>query len=774
MIGAATMAMTSHAQQLGIEQQVNALYDRMSQQERVAQLRSIYVSTLLDDNGNVDPAKCAREIPYGIGHFSQFAMDLGLTPERQRDIVAQVQAWIMANTPNGIPALFHEEALSGVNSLDATVYPQQIGLACSFNTQLARAKTEFTGTALRNMGGLLALSPMVDVVRNPSFNRLEESYGEDGYLSSAMGVAFVQGLQHGGDLSKGIAACTKHFLGYGGAGASDNKKEVFEEILMPHEAIMHIAGSQVLMTGYHEIDGVRCVANRWLQHDLLRKYVGFSGLTVSDYGSIDQLGDSMSAVEKCAAAFNAGNEVDFPHGSNYAHLLEALDKGLVKQKDIEKAVKHVLTLKARLGMLNDNPVLYKQGQLNFDSPQEREVAYKLATQSIVMLKNDGTLPLQVKQGSKIFVTGPNANSMWALAGDYSFQSMHYFWQHKEESPLHPKFVFVKEGMENRAPAGVQVTYSRGCDWTDEPETVMEVGGDPRVAAQKQIDARMVDAHEPAHWDEALAMAAQSDVIVACMGENVMLSGENRDRTHKRLPGRQEEYVKALAATGKPVVLVVFGGRAQVLTGVVDHCAAVLQAWYPGEEGGNAVASLLYGQVSPSGKLSVTYPAQEINEPLCYNTGVTAGDSRVACPFGYGLSYTTFEYSSLEMDKDVATSASDFNVSFKVKNTGNMAADEVVQLYISPVDPASNIKPIQLQGFARVSLNPGETRTVHVVMHPEQMGYYADGHWNIDPGRYEIKVGASSMDIRLSDEIQLTGNQHTQPLRTHYLSTSTVK
>lgn len=767
MIAGIGIAMASCGSQ-SIETRVDKLYNNMSQQERVAQLQSIYLGQFFDENGKLNEAKCRELIPNGVGHFSQFAMDLGKTPEQQRDMVAQMQQWLMNNTPNAVPALFHEEALTGVNSKDATVYPQQIGLACSFNPELAQVKTWQTGTALRKMGGLLALSPMVDVVRNPSFNRLEESYGEDGYLTTAMGLAFVKGLQHDGNLREGIGACTKHFLGYGGSGASSNKKEVMEEILMPHEAIMRLAGSQALMTGYHEIDGTKCVANKWLQQDILRNYVGYNGITVSDYGSINQVGgDSYTALQRCVAAFNAGNEVDFPHGDNYAHLLEALDKGLVKQEDIEKAVKHVLTLKARLGMLDKNPVLYAQGHLNFDSKQERETSYQLATQSIVMLKNDGTLPLN--SSKKVFLTGPNANTMWAMAGDYTFQAMHYFWHRKVESEFHPRYVFLKEGMENRCPDGTTVTYSRGCDWTDVPETVMEVGGDPRVAAQKKIDDRMVKHHEAANWDEALAMAAQSDVIVAAMGENVMLSGENRDRTHGRMPGRQEEYVKALIATGKPVVLVLFGGRAQVISNVADKCAAVIQAWYPGEEGGNAVADILYGNVNPSGKLSVSYPAVELHEPICYNYGLD-GDNRIAYPFGYGMSYTTFEYSDLTMDKEVATDAQEFTASVVVKNTGKVAGDEVVQLYVSPLDRSAKLKPIQLQGFARVNLKPGESKTITFTVHPEQLGYYVDGHWAIDPGRYMIKVGASSQDIRLEQEINLTGNQHEKPLREHYLST----
>lgn len=268
-----------------LKQRVDRLYNNMGLAERVAQLRSVYMSELFTPDGQLDENKCRNLIPYGIGHVSQFAMDLGKSPDEQRDMVAKLQKWLIENTPNKIPALVHEEVLSGVNALDATVYPQQIGMACTWNTELAEKKTRLTAVALRAIGGTLALSPMVDVVRNPSFNRLEESYGEDGYLSAAMGVAFVKGLQMGGNLHEGIAACTKHFLGYGG-GANAPEKELMEDILLPHEAIIRLAGSQVVMTGYHTLNGTRCVANKWLQQDLLRKYVGFDGLLVSDYGSI--------------------------------------------------------------------------------------------------------------------------------------------------------------------------------------------------------------------------------------------------------------------------------------------------------------------------------------------------------------------------------------------------------------------------------------------------------------------------------------------------------
>lgn len=761
-----------------LEQRVDDIYARMSLEERVAQLRSIYMSSLFSPDGVIDTARCRELIPYGIGHVSQFAMDLGKSPDEQRDMVAQLQEWLTKNTPNHIPALVHEEALSGVNALDATVYPQQIGMACTFNPELAEVKARQTGKALRSMGAALALSPMVDVVRNPSFNRLEESYGEDGYLSAAMGVAFVNGIQMRGNLNDGVAACTKHFLGYGGGGDAD-EKELMEDILLPHEAIIRLAGSQVVMTGYHAFRGTKCVANKWLQQDLLRKYVGFDGLLVSDYSSIPQVGDTLSPSELCAAAMNAGNEVDFPKGKTYAHIPEALDAGLVDESSIEKAVKHVLMLKARLGLLDEGAKLYSTEHIEFDSPDERQTSYLLAAQSVVLLKNDKVngceepiLPLSAdkisKLGGRIFLTGPNANSMWALSGDYTFQSMRYFWKKKEESPLHPKYVLLKDGMERKMPRGGSLLYARGCDWTDVPETIMEKGGDPRVAEQRTINARMVDSREDANWDEALALARKSDVIVAAMGENVMLSGENRDRTKLSLPGRQEEYVNALIATGKPVVLVVFGGRAQIISDLAKRCSAVLQAWYPGEEGGNAVADILYGNVSPSGKLCVSYPAVEIHQPISYSYGI-GDDPRIIWPFGYGLSYASFEYSNLLMDRQVAISDDSFDINVDIKNTGKADADEVVQIYVSPKDEGSSLNPVQLVGFARVSLKAGEKKTVTVKLFTEQLGFYSDGQWNVAPGHYAIKVAASSKDIRLQQDVELTGESHTQKLRKHYLS-----
>ena len=754
-----------------MDRYVDDLYSRMSQEERIAQLRSGYMGDLFDENGQLDTEKCEQMIPNGIGHFSQYASERIMDLNVLRDRVAAVQDWLMNNTPNGIPALFHEEVLTGVNTPGATIYPQQIGQACSFNPELAELKTQQTGIALRKIGGVLSLSPMVDVCRVPSFNRLEESYGEDAYLSAVLGVAFANGLQQG-DLTKGVGTCSKHYLGYGGGGDAD-EKEMIEEILLPHEAMIRLAGSKVVMPGYHAVHGTNCVENEYILKEILRDYVGFDGLVVSDYSSIDQIPGLETPVQKAAAAINAGNDVDFPRGVNYQHLQEAIDQGLVSQETFERAVKNVLRHKFRAGLFDKNPYLYSTEKIVFDTPQERQTSYDIAAQSIVLLENNGILPL--KQPGNVFVTGPNANSMWAMCGDYTFPAMAYFWKKITENLDNPHIVGLLEGMRGRCPEGFNITYSRGCDWTEEIETKYSETGDER-AWEYQILHRKVDSGETADWNEAIKMAGESDVIIAAVGENVMLCGENRDRQGLRLPGRQEEYVEALLATGKPVVLVVFGGRAQVISGIAERCAAVIQAWYPGEEGGNAVADILYGNVSPSAKLSVSYPKEEVYEAMCYNYSADQ-DPRVQWPFGYGLSYTTFEYSNLNLDTAVKTSDKCVELSFEVKNTGSVAADEIAQVYISPAEEGQQIRPIQLHGFARVALNPGETKTVKVKLHTEQFGYYTnDGvrQWNIAPGTYEVKVGASSADIKLSDKVTLKGNHIQKPLREYYFSEVTVK
>jgi beta-glucosidase len=784
-------------EKMDMEQTINELYERMSQEERIAQLRSMYMDDLFDKQGRLDTTQCRKLIPNGIGHFSQYASQKQMDPNVLRDRVAAVQEWLMTKTPNGIPALFHEEVLSGVNTRGATIYPQQIGQACSFNIELAELKTFQTSTAMRKMGGVLSLSPMVDVCRTPSFNRLEESYGEDAYLSAAMGVAFVRGLQQG-DLSQGVGACSKHYLGYGGGGDAP-EKELMEDILMPHEAMIRLAESRAVMPGYHamaDTNGMNthCVANGKILDDILRGYLGFDGMVVSDYTAIDQLplasekgkvkNEKLAATEKAAAAINGGCDVDFPFGANFKYLQDAIDQGLVKPEILERAVKNVLRYKYRAGLFNEKPYLYAKGDIKLDTPEERQTAYDIATQSIVLLQNDSNLLPLEGDSLRILLTGPNANTMWAMCGDYSFPSMTYFWKKVETDLDHPHVITLLEGMRDRLPAGDSLMYSRGCDWTEEIETKFSHVGDKR-SWEYPLLHRKVDAGEVADRDSALALADSADVIIAAVGENVMLCGENRDRQGLRLPGEQEQYVEELLATGKPVILVMFGGRAQVVSGLAERCAAVIQAWYPGEEGGHAVADILFGNVSPSAKLAVSYPSKEIYTPVCYSyphpSALQHQPSNIQWPFGHGLSYTTFEYKHMAIEDGVRTSEPFVNLSFEVKNTGKVSADEIAQIYVSPAPDtplASHLSPLKLQGFARVSLEPRQSKTVRVKLYTEQLGYYSregkERRWNVMPGKYIVKIGASSADIRLEDQLTLIGDSIHKPMREQYFSDITIE
>ena len=385
---------------------------------------------------------------------------------------------------------------------------------------------------------------------------------------------------------------------------------------------------------------------------------------------------------------------------------------------------------------------------------------------------------------RILLTGPNANTMWAMCGDYSFPAMTYFWKRVETDLDHPHVITLLEGMRDRLPVGDTLLYSRGCDWTEEIETKFSHVGDKR-SWEYPILHRKVDAGEVADRDSALALADSADVIIAAVGENVMLCGENRDRQGLRLPGKQEEYVEALLATGKPVILVMFGGRAQVVSGLAERCAAVVQAWYPGEEGGHAVADILFGNVSPSAKLAVSYPREEIYTPICYSN---LQRSTFQWPFGHGLSYTTFEYKHLAVQDGVRTSEPFVNLSFEVKNTGKVSADEIAQIYVSPADDSpptshpspltSHLSPLKLQGFARVSLEPRQSKTVRVKLYTEQLGFYShegqERRWNVLPGKFVVKIGASSTDIRLEDQLTLVGDTIHKPLREYYLSEVTIE
>ena len=745
--------------------QVNAVYDRLTVEERAAQLYGMYPTDLMTD-GKLSLEKCRELIPNGVGHICQMYSSQDMDVDQIRAFISDLQDYLMNEVPGGVPAIVHDECITGATAKGATAYPQQIAVACSWDPALLKVKTTQTAETMRAIGEQLALSPMVDIIRTPHWNRIEESYGEDSYLTATMGVAFVSGLQSKG-FDQGIAATTKHFLGYGGANTLP-WKELYEEVLFPHEAIIRKAGSKSLMTSYGQFRSEYAVCSDTLINVILRNYIHYDGVLVSDYGAVQQGGRTRDEefLKKCAVdAIMTGNDLEFSSNTSYKYLPELLAEGRITEEAFERSVKNALLLKARAGLLGPDPYLLKEGPIEMDPAEHRQTAYDLATESIVLLKNNGILPLAA--GKKIALVGPNANSYWSMLGDYTYPSMqHFFFRKTTEATDYLKIETLLDCMNKRYDG--TVNYSRGVDWSTLADMGLSADGDPRLLSFR---VRKVESPDPTDWKDAVKLASQSDIIVAAMGENIYLCGENRTRATIRLPGDQEEFVKDLIATGKPVVLVIFGGRPQVVEAVADGCAAIIQAWYPGEEGGNAVADILSGKVNPSGKLCFSYPATESKELYCYNNNVDL--DRIAYPFGYGLSYTTFRYDDISVQPSAKTGDDSILIRCRITNTGGRKGDEVVQLYVSPAS-GQPLKPIQLKGFGRVTLEPGQSKEVDFKVSPDQLAWWSEAGWTISAGDYKFCVGSSSRDLPLQGVCTLTGKDKVKALRDEYFSEFIVK
>jgi beta-glucosidase len=736
-----------------IDGKVDAIIATMTMDEKIAQIQGTRIRDIMED-GEISLKKFKEHIPNGIGHFCQFSSGQELEPEQLRDLVRKIQQLLMTETRLKIPAIFHEEAITGFATLGATTFPQQIGVGCTWNPELVQKNTASTARSMRAAGATFALSPMLDISRTAHFNRHQESYGEDAYLTSRLGVAFVQGLQ-GADLKTGVAATVKHFAGYGTN--NNNSKELYEEYLMPHEACIKIGGAKSVMPSYGVYQALPVAASPTMLDRILRREIGFDGLVVSDYGAINLLfkkykvaKDTMTAG---ALSLNAGLDVELSSPVVYKKLPEALKQNLVTEELINTSVKRSLIMKARLGLLDKNLKIGKDGPLDFDPPANRKLAYETASQSIVLLKNNGILPLK-KEVTKIALVGPNAASVHGLLGDYTYQGMRAFWKQSEFDINNPKLITLKEGLENKLGKNVQLSYERGCDWSAALEAQIDTKnfGDSRIEKLKLLTIK--DQPQP-DLKNALKVAKESDVIIAAMGENLYLNGEGRSRKGIALPGEQEAFVEKLIATGKPVILVMLSGRQQVISKLENKCAAIVQAWFPGEEGGNAIADILLGNTNPSGKLCVSYPKTEEKLEINYKDGYANMDL-IQYPFGYGLSYSSFEYSNFKMKPKAKLTDDRFSISIVLKNTSLVDGDEVVQLYVSPVDTNSTMRPIQLRGFQRVSLKAGEEKKITFNVSPQQLAQYKNNKWAVENGYYEFKIGASSTDIKLKGVIELKG------------------
>lgn len=760
------------------------LLGRMTLREKIAQLGAVWASSILEGE-RFCPEKARVQLAHGTGQITRIGASTVLRPAQSAAVLNAVQRHLRDETRLGIPALLHEESCAGFLARDATQFPQAIGLASTWDPDCVEQIGGVIREQMRAVGARQTLAPVLDVARDPRWGRVEETFGEDAYLAARMGVAYVRGIQ-GERLAEGVAATGKHFMGYGAGEGGLNwaptslpRRELLERFLPPFTAAIREAGLASIMNGYQEIDGIPCGASKWLLDDLLRGELGFDGVVVADYFTVVCLLTyhriAADKAEAAARSLAAGLDVELPTVDCYGEpLRQAIERGVVDGSLVDRAVGRVLRLKFELGLFEQPFVDAEAAPAVFDTPAQRELARRAAARSMVLLRNErGVLPLARDIG-RIAVIGPSADSRRLLQGDYSY-------------PAHVEIVFgpVREpGDEIDEDAGGHSTLLPGqagerLDLLDcFPPTVTVLEG-IRAAVSRGTRVEVARGCGITTQDEggiaaAAALAAECDVALVVVGGRSGLvrgctSGEANDCADLRLTGRQEDLVRAVAATGTPTVVVLVNGRPLALGGILDSVDAVLEAWLPGEEGGNAVADVLFGAVSPAGRLPVTLPRAVGQVPLYYNHKPSGARSQfhgdyadLSCrpllPFGHGLSYTRFAYDALALPDAPVDGRRPVPVSLRVRNVGERDGDEVVQLYVRD-RVASVTRPVkQLAGFVRLGLRAGEARRVTFHLDPGQLAFYdAQMRFVLEPGEIEIMVGASSEDVRAEGVLHIGGD-----------------
>lgn len=755
------------------EKRAKDLLSRMTIEEKAAQMMCVWQeksATLIDTDGRFDLKKAKRAFKHGngIGQVGR-PSDAGSTPAEpwrgqdargQAELTNSIQRFFLENSRLGIPVIFHEECLHGQAAVDGTSFAQPIGLAATFDPVLVEALYTMTAREARLRGTHQALTPVVDVARDPRWGRVEETFGEDPYLVSRMGIAAVRGFQ--GDAAfndkSRVIATLKHFAAHGQpesgmncAPANVSERVLRETFLYTFKEAFEKGGAISVMASYNEIDGVPSHANRWLLRDLLRRDWGFTGFVVSDYYAIWELGyrpdthGHFVAEDKkhsCLLAIKAGVNIELPDPDCYRYITELVGDGLLKESEIDLLVEPMLYWKFRLGLFDDPYVDPDEADRVVGCDANRKLARRAACEVLTLLKNEkGLLPLNAKKLKTIAVIGPNA--CHSLLGGYSGVPKHN--------------VTVLDGLKQKLGDKVNILYSEGCRITK--------GGswniDEVTPADPAEDRRMIK--------KAVAVAKKADVIILAIGGNEQTSREAwnlnhmGDRTSLDLVGRQDELARAMIATGKPVVVLLFNGRPNSINYVVASAPAIIEGWYPGQEAGHAVADVLFGDVNPGGKLPITIPRSVGHIPAYYNhkpsarRGYLFDDVSPLFAFGYGLSFTTFSIEKVRLDKKRISNGGSAIVSAVVTNTGKRFGSEVVQMYIR--DRVSSVtRPVkELKGFEKVYLAPNKSKTVKIAITPESLAFWdADMKYVVEPGEFEIMIGNSSRDEDLQKVVLTVG------------------
>ena len=738
---------------------VKDLLSRMTLEEKAAQMMCVWQSkaqTMLDAEGNFDFQKAKKSFRdgRGLGQVGRPSDAGGGKKAREMaELTNAIQKFFLENSRLGIPVMFHEECLHGHAAPDGTSFPQPIALGATFNPELVESLFTMTALEARLRGAHHALTPVVDVAREPRWGRVEETYGEDPYLVSRLGIAAVRGFQ--GDATfkdkRHVLATLKHFVGHGQpesgmncAPSNVSLRVLQETFLYTFKEALREAGAVTLMASYNEIDGVPSHANKWLLRDVLRKEWGFKGFVVSDYYAIWELGYrpdthghfvAKDKKESCRLAVEAGVNIELPDPDCYLHLVELVKKGVLKESQLDELVAPMLFWKFEMGLFDDPYVDPEEADKMVGCDDHRSLALTAAHEAITLLKNENNLaPLDLSKIKTIAVIGPNADR--GLLGGYS--------------GVPKQNVTVLDGIKAKAGKKVKVLYSEGCKIT--------IGGswniDPVVASDPEEDRKAIA--------EAVKVAKKADVIVLAIGGNEQTSREAwalnhmGDRTSLDLIGRQEALVKAMVALGKPVIVFLFNGRPLSINYVAQNVPVIYECWYLGQETGHAVADVLFGDYNPGGKLPISVPRSVGHLPVFYNykpsarRGYLFDDVSPLFAFGYGLSYTSFSIENPRLTKKRIKADGSTQVLVDVTNTGQRAGTEVVQLYIRDL-VSSVTRPIkELKGFRKVRLEPGESTTVAFDIAPASLSFFdVNMKFVVEPGDFEIMVGSSSRDADLT-------------------------
>ncbi|CAL9479012.1 Beta-xylosidase [Streptomyces sp. enrichment culture] len=731
---------------------VEDLLARMTLEEKTAQLYGVWVGAATDGAG-VAPHQHDMTVDYdwdelithGLGQLTRPFGTAPVDPEAGARSLASAQRRIAAAGRFGIPALAHEECLAGFTAWGATAYPVPLAWGAAFDPALVEEMARHIGRDLRSVGVHQGLAPVLDVVRDLRWGRVEETIGEDPYLVGTVGAAYVRGLE-----SAGIVATLKHFAGYASSAGARNLapvragiREFADVTLPPFEHALREGGARSVMAAYTETDGVPASADPGLLTELLRDRWGFTGTVVADYFAVGFLQSlhrvAGSDAEAAHAALAAGIDVELPTVKCYGKpLLEAVRAGEVPEELVDRAVRRVLTQKCELGLLDEDWTPEPAGPIDLDSAANRALARRLAEESVVLLSDpDGLLPLP--PDTRIAVVGPRADDPLAMLGCYSFPS--HVGAHHPETPMGIEIPTLLQALRTELP-DAKVTHARGCD-TSDPDT--------------------------SGFEEAVARTAEADVCVAVLGDRAGLfgrgtSGEGCDALDLALPGVQGELLDALVATGVPVVLVLLTGRPYALGRWHGRLGAAVQAFFPGEEGGPALAGVLSGRVNPSGRLPVSVPRDPGGQPWTYLQPplglageVSNLDPTPLYPFGHGRSYTTFSWEDVTGGSPEIGTDGSYDLSVTVRNTGDRAGAEVVQLYLH--DPVARVtRPdVRLVGYQRLALEPGEAARV-TFRFPADLSAFTDrtGRRVVEPGALQLRLAASSADVRHTADLTLTG------------------